>query len=271
MKKSLKYKKGFTLIELLTVISIISLMASVVLSNVNSAREKGRMAAGMQFEANILHGIGDQLVGEWRFNDGAGLALDTSSFNYNGTVSGATWIANGGYDGKGVYSFNGSNNYIQTTMPLSLVNKNNWAITAWVTGDSPTAGWGWIVGESVIPYFLIGKQAGANALHINIVGCGTYNSISDTAIFDGVYHHVAVVNTNGVLQVYVDAKLKASLGTSCIPTATSNMRIGTRSIGEYWNGKIDNVRVYTSSLTSMNIQNIYAQEKDKYADSLAIK
>lgn len=259
-------QKGFTLIELLTVISIISLMASVVLSNVNAAREKGRMAAGMQFEANILHGIGDQLVGEWRFNEGVGLALDTSSFNYNGTVSSATWISNGGYDGKGAYSFDGSNDYIQTTMPLSLIDKSNWAITAWVTGDSPTAGWGWIVGESVIPYFLIGKQAGANALHINIVGCGTYDSIPDTAIFDGKYHHVAVVNTNGVLQVYVDAQLKASRGTSCIPTATSNMRIGTRSLLEYWNGKIDNVRVYTSSLTAMNIQNIYTEEVGGYKE-----
>ncbi len=38
-------KKGFTLIELLVVISIISLLASVVLSSLNSARQNSRAAA----------------------------------------------------------------------------------------------------------------------------------------------------------------------------------------------------------------------------------
>jgi general secretion pathway protein G len=38
-------KKGFTLIELLVVISIISLLSSIVISSVNSARAKGRDTA----------------------------------------------------------------------------------------------------------------------------------------------------------------------------------------------------------------------------------
>ncbi len=39
-----KTKKGFTLIELLVVVSIISLLSSIILSSLNSARAKGRDA-----------------------------------------------------------------------------------------------------------------------------------------------------------------------------------------------------------------------------------
>ncbi len=75
--------KGFTLIELLVVISIVSLISSIVLSSINSTREKGRIAAGQQFSSSMHHAIGDELIGEWKFeNDIATEAVDTSGWSF---------------------------------------------------------------------------------------------------------------------------------------------------------------------------------------------
>ena len=64
--------KGFTLIELLVVISIISLLSSVVLSSLNAAREKARIAAARQFATHNNRSIGDKAMGTWNFDESSG-------------------------------------------------------------------------------------------------------------------------------------------------------------------------------------------------------
>jgi prepilin-type N-terminal cleavage/methylation domain-containing protein len=64
-----KYKKGFTLIELLVVIAIIGILSSVVLSSLNTAREKGKNAAAkselasIRSQANLYYDDNNQSFG----------------------------------------------------------------------------------------------------------------------------------------------------------------------------------------------------------------
>jgi prepilin-type N-terminal cleavage/methylation domain-containing protein len=70
MFKIRKMRSGFTLIELLVVIAIIGMLSSIVLSSLNSSREKARIAAGLAFANHTYRGFGGEAIGVWNLDEG---------------------------------------------------------------------------------------------------------------------------------------------------------------------------------------------------------
>lgn len=76
-------KKGFTLIELLVVVAIIGILASVVLASLNSARQKGQIAA---IKSN-LRNMADQMELSYSDNGNySGINPDNGSSHYPDTT-----------------------------------------------------------------------------------------------------------------------------------------------------------------------------------------
>jgi prepilin-type N-terminal cleavage/methylation domain-containing protein len=273
-----KLVSGFTLIELLVVISIISLLTSIIITNLNDARERGRMATNIQLEANIIHGIGDTLVGEWKFDQVTGATTpDTSSYANNGTVNGAVYDVTGGYNGKGAYLFDGSNKYIDIGTPsiLNLNGLNSFTESAWVN----------VANGSGIPRTIIGRHTttvnamGTIRLDNNLLTLIVYTTSgffavsSDGKVPSNKWVYVTAVYDGSNALFYINGVLDSKKPvTGKVSASYAPIMIGRNSAGgENFVGKIDTVRIYTTTFTAMDIKNIYAKDLLLHQDLALLK
>ena len=276
---------GFTLIELLVVIAIIGVISSIVLVNLSGTREKAKIARGLSFSQSVNHALGAYAVGIWRFDEGVGaIAYDSSGYGNNGNIIGAIFT-------KGILGsalvFDGSNDYVDT--PYIQSNVTAYTIEVWVkttdagnmkvfvqdrgsgAGKSLTLGIGTTGGGHGGPG-KVGFEVDSDSIDIGISSVQTIN--------DGNWHHVVGVWSAPVgisispsqFKIYIDG-IETSVTTGSVGSVSSPLtglggtKIARHDAWNTWfNGTIDEVRIYNSALTAGQIQKHYAQGLEKHKD-----
>ena len=226
------------------------------------------IAFGISAHNTILNQpSGTPPVGWWKMDEETGQTVRDYSVNgYNGTVT------NGGYgvtstDGKigKALSFDGVDDKV-TTPNNGLQGNSLFTIEVWIKVQ-PGSTDGWIIGKydsgTQVPFDfyisggLVGTRIG------NTIGEFYLNAVDTVDIRDGQWHHVVFVNTPSVPQndLYRDGVLVATDNTTAgtIASATShNITIGAAGSNEaYFNGTIDDVRIYNYARTAEQILQDY--------------
>ncbi len=257
-----KFTTGFTLIELLVVIGIIGVLSSIVLVSISTVRDKARLAAGKHGDANILHGIGDQMVAEWKFDKTTDLTLDSSLLGHNLTTVG-TPTNTTGYNGNNAQGVNNSSYYTFNNLPLNTnVGEKN-TVTFWMywNGTNNTMPFGF---DSMYDLYFMDGYFGFNTFNSDT--WGIYSSGLDNR-----WVFVAAVFSNGDVsksKLYIDGKeqtmlsLRGSIGSKSVSSAGF---VGAGPGGYRFGGKIDDVRIYTSAITATEIKKMYDDGSPKYA------
>ena len=224
----------------------------------------------------------DEVLAWWRFDEGSGVtALDSSTNNHAGTIVGATY-ASGRFNGA--LSFSGAG-YVflsdaqaggSTGTGLDMGTRD-WTVSAWVKGTASgmvVTKMGFVGGSNPDGWGMSVSANGTLGAVLHKSGVGTVNIFAGdgTTVTNGQWHHVAVVfNRTGAMIRYVDGASSgtqdslASLNGQSIDNPRQ-LRIGARDqSGDeiYFNGLIDDVRVYGRALSPQEIAALAGVEPPK--------
>ena len=190
------------------------------------------------------------LVGAWAFNAGSGTTLADSSGNgRNGTITGATWTT-----GRYGLALNFDGNDVVTFTDLDL--PGSFTVMAWMQTRSLHPG---SCASLVMKALDYGFEICSGLLHAGIGNSGNnwsaYPSAALTSADLNVWKHVALTYDGATLRFYVNGTL-VSTAAGAHTTNNQVLRFGRWSSNrEFWNGLIDEVRIYSRMLSVSEIQN----------------
>ena len=154
-------------------------------------------------------------------------------------------------------SFNGTNSLVRVASSASLNLTSAMTLSAWIRPTASQSGWRTIMQRQADAYFLNASNDSAAPpvrrrhlrRHVHYVSGPTANPVN-------AWTHVALTYDGSTLRLYVNGTQAATrAATGAIQTTTNPLWIGGNSpYGEYFQGLIDDVRVYNRALTATDIQ-----------------
>ncbi len=191
------------------------------------------------------------------FDDGSGsVARDSSEHGNDGDVNGADWSTNGKYGGA--LSFDDANeDWVTVADDDSLDVGEELTVSAWVRPDEARAWQMLLVKESAswFSYALYSEGAQSPETYISEAEPGYSSTWAPSALPVDEWSHVAVTSDGTTLRLYVDGSEVANAQSDPAQDTAGALRIGGNSMwGEYFDGLIDDVRVYDQALTAAQIE-----------------
>jgi len=198
------------------------------------------------------------LLGHWKFDDGSGTtAFDSSGNGNDGTlIGGAQWV-----EGQlgGALEFNGQNARVDA--PYIPLDSRSFTITMWVNPVLYT-------GEQIV-FSQVQTNATNTSLHFRIYGPGSgrvrmgfYSNDLDTTttLDENNWYHITFWYDfeNQNRRIYINGVLEAEAAATPYLGTSGNTVIGSWGTSQWFQGIIDDVRIYTRALTETEILGVMA-------------
>jgi M6 family metalloprotease-like protein len=202
------------------------------------------------------------LVGSASADLVARYALDGSANDSAGSNHG-TEFGNPTYE-AGVFnqaiSLDGSGDYVNCGNASVFDITNKITVSAWVNINTVTADWMTAIAKGDSAWRL-STFVNQRRFHFAVTGGpGWDGADGSTEVPAGEWHHVCSTYDGGTIRLYLDGVLDGSKSyTGGITTNTYNVLIGENeeSWGRYWDGLLDDVRIYNEALSAGDVEKLY--------------
>jgi hypothetical protein len=191
------------------------------------------------------------LVAAYGFEEGSGTVVNDVSGNGNdGAIANATWTTSGKFGSA--LTFNGTSALVTVNDSASLRLTGGMTLEAWMYPTSVGTSWRDVIYKGDDIYFLLGASPNASRPEAG----GTFAEVYGTgALTANTWTHLAGTYDGATLRLYVNGVQVAILAwTGTIATSANPLQIGGDSIyGQYFQGQIDEVRIYNRALSASEV------------------
>ncbi|MFA5431690.1 MAG: LamG-like jellyroll fold domain-containing protein [Candidatus Paceibacterota bacterium] len=274
------FKTAFTLIELLVVIAIIGILSGLIVVSMSGVTQKANIAKAQVFSNSLRNSLMANIVGEWKF-DGNGLndgdnattlyTQDSWGGTSNCTISGTPKVKKDSNCVSGsclqfnsttsdylncgtssILDFGTGNFTISLWIKFPISGSGAWAgiLTKGMTTSAPAHSWGiaryttYINRICYLQSTNAGGDFGAN--------------IESGSLIDG-WHLITVKRDSQTVQMYVNGQYKSEDLSAGDDLATSGkiLFIGKDYGPVYFNGSLDDIRIYNAAMSISQIKEQY--------------
>ncbi|MHC4157834.1 MAG: LamG-like jellyroll fold domain-containing protein [Planctomycetota bacterium] len=211
----------------------------------------------------------DYRISHWKFDEGSGSTAYDSAGDNDGNIYGATWTV-----GKtdGALDFDGSGDYVEISneQNFDFGSDADFTICAWIKTtaifdrrrivDKSKGGYMPSIG------FVLSMDPPAGAVSFSLKDDANNSEVQTTTIInDGFWHFVAgVADRDGDLEIYHNGILEDSDSLALVDNINNDIPVavgrGMNYDGQYFDGIIDNVRIYGKALSAEEIRQVYREE-----------
>lgn len=202
----------------------------------------------------------------------SGDARDASGAGNDGMVNGAALTTDRFGNPDSAYYFDGEddNIVVQNSPSLNMAVNHQITISAWVQPeDLESDRFSHVVrkasGRSGAGFLFAFQNRGRElSLGINNSAGQESNTAIDPSYFaDGAWHFIAGTFDGRAFRIYIDGRLVATelLSQRINPNGEDPMFIGSYWRGQFFQGGIDDLRLYNRALTTSELEQLYQQER----------
>jgi concanavalin A-like lectin/glucanase superfamily protein/galactose oxidase-like protein/Big-like domain-containing protein len=183
-------------------------------------------------------------------------ATDASGLGNHGVVNGATWTAAGRFGAA--LTFDGINDWVTVPDAASLDLTNRLTIEAWVY---PTAlnSWDTVVLKEAgftLAYALYGNDENQRPGGWVRIGGADRSALGTAPLPINTWSHLAMTYDGAQLKLFLNGNQVRSVNRNgSIAASTGPLRLGGNAVWtEFFDGRLDEVRIYNRALTAAEIQ-----------------